>query len=62
MAELDLTIRNLLAEGWRKAKGKRSDYYIFLEKDTVRLKVSLNSGKEVSRENIEPKAVTKSSA
>ena len=60
MAELHLNIRNLLAEGWTK-KNKNS-YYIFLEKDNVRLKFSLNSGKEVSRDNIVPKVVRESSA
>ena len=60
MKELHLNIRNLLAQGW--SKKKISSYYIFLEKDNVQRKISLNNGKTVSEKNIVPKVVTEPSA
>ena len=60
MKEFHSDIRILLDEGWSKKKS--NDYYIFLEKDNVERKVSLSSGKEVSRKNIVPKVVTEPSA
>ncbi len=59
MKDLHLNIRNLLEQGWRKKKS--NDYHIFLKKDNVERKVSLNSGETIAEKNIEQKVTTESS-
>jgi hypothetical protein len=51
MIEFHYKIMVLLNEGW--IKKKKNNYYIFLEKDNIQLKVSLNSGSIISQLNIE---------
>ncbi len=53
MIEFHSEIMILFNEGWIKTK--KNDYYIFLEKDDIKLKVSLKNGIIVSKTNIPKK-------
>jgi len=49
-------IQNLLDNGWKPSKNKKGNlYYIYLEKDNVRKKITKEEGKTISEEQIDKK-------